>query len=79
MLLDVDECAPERIDRYCPEPGVCTNTVGGYKCVCPPGYDLTSSGCVGMSISSIKLLNLDLTDHSLDQLLLYKIMSLLTT
>lgn len=36
---DVDECADE-CNSLCdyPRGSICNNTIGGYECVCPPGY-----------------------------------------
>ena len=42
---DVDECA-ER-PAVCDGPVVCENTIGSYKCVCPPGYRGNSTHCEG--------------------------------
>lgn len=35
FVIDVDECLFER--AVCMFGGVCTNTIGSFKCVCPPG------------------------------------------
>ena len=29
-----------------PRGSVCNNTIGGYECVCPPGYIRCSSECI---------------------------------
>uniref|UniRef100_A0A3Q4A914 EGF-like domain-containing protein n=1 Tax=Mola mola TaxID=94237 RepID=A0A3Q4A914_MOLML len=42
---DVDECV-ER-PAVCDGPVVCENTMGSYKCVCPPGYRGNGSHCEG--------------------------------
>ena len=34
-FLDVDECLLEK--AVCMFGGVCSNTIGSFKCVCPPG------------------------------------------
>ena len=35
--LDIDEC--ESGQHECPDEAVCVNSVGGYQCICKPGYD----------------------------------------
>ena len=44
-VADVDEC---RTPRICVN-GRCKNTIGGYQCICPQGFELATNGreCVG--------------------------------
>lgn len=39
---DVNECAADV--GLCPTPGKCINTLGSYKCVCPRGFRVDSTG-----------------------------------
>lgn len=44
--LDIDECVEER--HTCDlSNSICVNTVGGYTCVCSPGYEGEGGVCVG--------------------------------
>ena len=49
---DEDECSPENVDRFCPSPGICTNSDGGFTCDCPAGYEHRAAGCKGKFASS---------------------------
>lgn len=46
LFLDVDECLTD--DKLC-RPGTCMNSIGGYKCDCPKGYEPSADGrkCLG--------------------------------
>ena len=47
-ILDVNECV-EKTDN-CDNNAVCTNTPGGYSCLCKPGFtdaDGDGSNCTG--------------------------------
>ena len=46
IIQDIDECATKQ--HTCGE-GICVNTIGAYKCVCPEGYTLIDSEkkCIG--------------------------------
>ena len=44
---DEDECSPENLVRFCPGPGICTNSDGGFTCDCPDGYEPAPIGCQG--------------------------------
>lgn len=44
--VDFDDCTDE---RQCPgENSECINTIGGFQCVCKPGYKVTGDLCVDM-------------------------------
>lgn len=34
-------------------PGLCDNTLGSYKCVCPAGYQGNGTHCEGNSLASV--------------------------
>ena len=39
---DINECAADsRFEYPCPQHSTCVNTLGGYKCVCKPGFEAT--------------------------------------
>ena len=44
---DEDECSLENLVRFCPGPGICTNSDGGFTCDCPDGYEPAPIGCQG--------------------------------
>lgn len=56
---DEDECSEENLDRFCPAPGSCTNSDGGFTCTCPEGYEEAAVGCQGKSYLThyIKVVN----------------------
>lgn len=39
--IDINECEQSGI---CPKPGRCVNILGSYRCICPRGFKLDSSG-----------------------------------
>lgn len=44
---DIDECSDG--NYTCQENAVCSNLMGGYKCVCEDGYERTdNNSCIGM-------------------------------
>lgn len=44
---DIDECSDG--NYTCQENAVCSNLMGGYKCVCKDGYERTdNNSCIGM-------------------------------
>ena len=43
----MDECATQ--PDICPETATCTNTVGGFECVCAEGFVLSSGACVDVN------------------------------
>lgn len=47
-IIDIDECTQ---DGICPPPGTCINTLGSYRCMCPKGHKLDTSGtyCVNLA------------------------------
>lgn len=48
---DVDECLES--PAVCGDgPGVCENTLGSYKCLCPAGYQGNGTHCEGSSLAS---------------------------
>lgn len=49
---DVDECLES--PAVCGDgPGLCDNTLGSYKCVCPAGYQGNGTHCEGSSLASV--------------------------
>jgi hypothetical protein len=42
LFIDIDECATGK--HKCPDEKVCVNSVGGYECVCKPGYNVKEVG-----------------------------------
>lgn len=48
---DVDECLES--PAGCGDgPGLCENTLGSYKCLCPAGYQGNGTHCEGSSLAS---------------------------
>lgn len=45
-VSDVDECLESAIS---PCQHQCVNTLGSYRCICHPGYQLSGQRCVGQS------------------------------
>jgi len=45
LCVDVNECSPDK-QNPCQNGGTCMNTIGGFKCKCPPQYmgDLCDEG-----------------------------------
>lgn len=41
-FADINECAEDT--GICPKPGRCVNTLGSFKCICPRGFKLDSTG-----------------------------------
>ena len=43
LFLDIDECS---MTNPCLHGGTCTNTIGGYRCFCPPEWtgDICETG-----------------------------------
>lgn len=41
FFLDINECSDD--EGLCPKPGVCVNTLGSFRCICPRGFKLDSS------------------------------------
>ena len=50
LFLDINEC--ELYPNLCKGGGLCVNTQGSFRCNCPPGLILDSSGtqCVGKCV-----------------------------
>ena len=49
IIADFDEC---QLQDICGSIQVCHNTVGSYRCECPPGLvDDSGSNCVGKDVS----------------------------
>jgi hypothetical protein len=42
FLTDINECLEQT--GTCPPPGNCINTLGSFKCICPRGFKLDSTG-----------------------------------
>lgn len=40
-FIDINECDEPGV---CPKPGRCVNILGSFKCICPRGFKLDSSG-----------------------------------
>ena len=59
-LLDVDECKMNHMCDY-----GCQNTIGGYKCTCPPHKVLDMSGrmCRGQSFKIVDWGTLVIQNH----------------
>lgn len=47
MIVDIDECSGRAVHGC----HICVNTLGGYHCVCNPGYtlDANRTNCTGNS------------------------------
>lgn len=41
LVVDINECGEAEI---CPKPGRCVNILGSFRCICPRGFKLDSSG-----------------------------------
>lgn len=50
---DVDECVESPV--LCEGQGLCENTLGSYKCVCPPGYRGNGTHCEGKQLVLMSL------------------------
>jgi hypothetical protein len=50
ILLDINEC--EMFKNVCKGGGLCVNTRGSFRCNCPPGLILDSTGrrCIGKAM-----------------------------
>ena len=57
LFLDINEC--ELYPNLCKGGGLCVNTQGSFRCNCPPGLILDSSGtqCVGKLYLSLNILH----------------------
>jgi len=49
VLSDTDECQEAALDRrtLCPQPQLCENTPGSFRCQCPPGTEMINNTCRG--------------------------------
>ncbi|XP_025106581.1 cysteine-rich with EGF-like domain protein 2-B isoform X2 [Pomacea canaliculata] len=46
LCIDVDECKSMAADLLCAKDNeMCQNTLGSYKCVCSPGFQMQGDGC----------------------------------
>ena len=44
QCVDIDECFSEDENRMICLAGECINTIGSYRCKCPPNFSLTANG-----------------------------------
>ncbi len=55
-ILDIDECGLMIHD--CENGTICRNTIGSFRCSCPPGYQITKSNCTDVDECNVSRLNL---------------------
>lgn len=54
VVLDVDEC--RQTPGLCGNNSVCSNTKGGYECLCKKGYVKSNDKCIGKKFDFLLIL-----------------------
>ena len=58
-ILDIDECslAAQNNTDLCTPPMICSNTDGGFECLCPAGTEAAGGTCIPIGTVLVSLIN----------------------